>query len=112
MSERHETIKEHIAEAVIERFVSQHPELRQGAVVTEIPPTLKWAGIIVGGVMTAAVTAGLFWLASTVNTMQVTLARMDERIGNWISTQDAKYNDLEERVDRLEEKSENRNAPK
>jgi hypothetical protein len=112
MPERNETVKEHIADAVIERFVSQHPELRQGAIVTEIPPTIRWAGVIIAGVMTAAVSAGLFWLASTVNTMQVTLARMDERIGNWISTQDAKYTDLEERVDRIEAKLENRNAPK
>lgn len=112
MSERNETVKEHIADAVIERFVSQHPELRQGAIVTEIPPTIRWAGVIIAGVMTAAVSAGLFWLASTVNTMQVTLARMDERIGNWISTQDAKYNDLEERVDRIESKLENRDAPR
>jgi hypothetical protein len=112
MPERNETVKEHIADAVIERFVSQHPELRQGAIVTEIPPTIRWAGVIIAGVMTAAVSAGLFWLASTVNTMQVTLARMDERIGNWISTQDAKYTDLEERVDRIEAKLENRDAPK
>lgn len=98
--------KEQIADAVIERFVSQHPELRQATIVTEIPSPLRWAGVIMGGVMTAVATAGLFWLASTVNQMQVTLGRMDERMGNWISTQGEKYSDLESRVRRLEDQTE------
>lgn len=98
--------KEQIADAVIERFVSQHPELRQATVVTEIPPTIRWAGLIIGGVMTAAVTAGLFWLVATVNDMQVTLARMDERIGHWISSQDDRYRALEKRVEKLEKRDE------
>lgn len=107
-----ENAKEQIADAVIERFVSQHPELRQGTIVTEIPPTVRWAGIIIGGVMTAAVTAGLFWLVATVSAMQVTLARMDERMANWISMQDSKYLELKAqdekldmRIKRLEDKS-------
>ena len=93
-----------IADAVLERFVSQHPELRQAAIVTEIPPTIRWAGIILGGVMTAAVTAGLFWLVATVSDMQVTLARLDERIANWNSTQQTRYTDLDNRVKKIEEK--------
>lgn len=98
--------KEQIADAVIERFVSQHPELRQAAVVTEIPPTIRWAGIIISGVMVASVTAGLFWLVATVSAMQVTLARMDERIGGWISAQKDQYEALEKRVEKLEKRSE------
>jgi hypothetical protein len=100
--------KEQIADAVLDRFVSQHPELRQATIVTEIPPSLRWAGIIMGAVMTAAATAGLFWLVATVSEMQVTLARMDERIGNWISTQDQRYADLEARIEKLETKMEKR----
>lgn len=98
--------KEQIADAVIERFVSQHPELRQATIVTEIPPTLRWAGVIMGAIMTAVATAGLFWLASTVNEMQITLGRMDERIGNWIKVQDQRYVDLENRIEKLEDKME------
>lgn len=93
---------EEIADTVIQRFVSQHPELRQGTVVTEIPATIRWAGIIIGGTMTAAATAGLFWIVTSVNEMQVTLARMDERIGGWISMQENRYVDLERRVSNLE----------
>jgi hypothetical protein len=95
--------KEQIADAVIERFVSRHPELRQGSIVTEIPPPIKWVGIMLGGTMTAAVTAGLFWLVATVSEMQVTLARMDERIGGWTSMNESRYSDLEKRVAALEE---------
>jgi hypothetical protein len=93
---------EEIADKVIQRFTSQHPELRQGTVVTEIPPTIRWAGIILGGTMTAAATAGLFWIVTSVNEMQVTLARMDERIGGWISMQETRYVDLERRISNLE----------
>lgn len=100
--------KEQIADLVIDRFVSQHPELRQNTIVTEIPPTIRWAGIIIGGVMTAAVSAGLFWLVATVSDMQVTLARMDERMASWTSTQDTRYEDLKKRVDKIEEKMEKR----
>lgn len=100
------TAKEQIADAVIERFVSQHPELRQATVVTEIPPPLKWAGIIGGAVMTAAATAGLFWIVSSVNSMQVTLARMDERMAAYTSTQETRYVDLERRVTKIENRNE------
>jgi hypothetical protein len=34
--------------------------------------------------------------------MQVTLARMDERIGGWISMQETRYVDLERRISNLE----------
>lgn len=95
-----------VIEAAIDAFVSRHPELRQATVVTEIPPPLRWAGVIVGAIMTAVATAGLFWLASTVNEMQVTLGRMDERIGAWISSQDQRYADLEARIEKLENKVE------
>lgn len=108
MGIRRKQIDEHdqIAEAVIKRFVSQHPELRQNTVVTEIPPTIRWAGIIIGGVMTAAATAGLFWLVATVSEMQVTLARMDERIAGWDSKQENRYLDIEKRVTKLETRME------
>ena len=100
--------KEQIADAVIERFVSQHPELRQGTIVTEIPPPLKWAGIIGGAVMTAAATAGLFWLVASVSAMQVTLARMDERIASYTSMQETRYVDLERRVTKIENRNDQR----
>lgn len=54
--------------------------------------------------MTTAATAGLFWLVTTVSQMQVTLARMDERMASWNSSQESRYVDLERRVSKLEEK--------
>lgn len=96
--------KEEIIDETIKRFVDQHPELRRGTIVTEIPAPLKWAGIIAGAVMTTAATAGLFWLVTTVSQMQVTLARMDERMASWNSSQESRYVDLERRVSKLEEK--------
>jgi hypothetical protein len=104
--------KEQIADAVIDRFVSQHPELRQATVVTEIPPSVRWAGIIIAATMTAACSAGLLWLVATVSEVDKTLVRMDERIANWISNQDERYGDLEKRVEKIEAKMEKNDAAK
>ncbi|MBA4164341.1 MAG: hypothetical protein C0510_06875 [Erythrobacter sp.] len=109
-----EAQKERDAELIkeaISAFVSQHSELRQAAVVTEIPPPLKWASIIVGGIMTAATTAGFIWLVATVNEMQLTLARMDERIGAWQTMQDARYIELEKRMSKIEADKDRAHAP-
>lgn len=99
-----------IIEDAIASFVSQHPELRQAAVVTEIPSPLKWASIIIGGIMTAATTAGFIWLVATVNEMQLTLARMDERIGAWQAMQDTRYIELEKRMTKIEDSKDKTDA--
>lgn len=101
-----------LIENAIESFVSQHPELRQATVVTEIPPPLKWASIIVGGIMTAATTAGFIWLVATVNEMQLTLARMDERIGAWQAMQATRYIELEKRMSKIEDNKDKAHAAK
>lgn len=94
-------IMEQASEATIVKFVSQHPELRQGSVTAEIPAPLKWAGAIIAGLFTAGTATLAFWLVSTVSEMQVTLARMDERMvsGN---VRDARVDDLTRRVQRNE----------
>lgn len=52
--------------------------------VAEIPAPLKWAAIIASAVLTVSASAGLIWLVTSVSDMNVTLARMDERMGGYI----------------------------
>lgn len=68
----------------------------------EIPAPLKWAGAIIAGLFTAGTATLAFWLVSTVSEMQVTLARMDERMvsGN---VQDGRVDDLQRRVQKNEQ---------
>jgi hypothetical protein len=71
-------------------------------VKTELPPALKLAGGIIAAIMTMGSLALAVWLISTVNQMQVTLARMDERqilVGQSI---DARLINMDSRVGRLE----------
>lgn len=90
-------IADTVAEATIMKFVSQHPELNEA----KIPAPLKWAGAIIAGLFTAGTATLAFWLVSTVSEMQVTLARMDERMvsGN---IKDSRYDEIERRVVNLE----------
>jgi len=91
-------IAEQVAEAAITRFHAEHPELRH----VPIPSPLKWAAAIVAAVMTAGVSAMALWLVSTVNSMQVTLARMDERMANQDKSLGTQFDDLNRRVTALE----------
>jgi len=90
-------VAEQVADAAITRFAAEHPELRKA----EIPPPLKWAGMVVASLFTAGTATLAFWLISTVNEMQVTLARMDERMASG-TVKDARFDDLERRVANLE----------
>lgn len=94
-------IGEAAAEIAISRFVAQHPELRQASVTAEIPPPLKWAGAILAALFTAGTATLAFWLFTTVSEMQVTLARMDERMASG-SVKDARFDEIERRVSNLE----------
>lgn len=89
---------EQIADAAITRFVQQHPEARR----MEIPAPLKWAGGILAAIGTIAATSGLIWLATTVSTTQITVARMDERLANLADNQQQDIDDLGRRVTDLE----------
>lgn len=90
------------AEIAISNFVAQHPELRQASVTAEIPPPLKWAGAVIAGLFTAGTATLAFWLVSTVSEMQVTLARMDERLAGQNTSQETRLTEIERRVARLE----------
>jgi len=97
-------VAEQIADAAIVRFTQHNPGLlRDPPAKAEIPAPLKWGAGLFGAVLVLAASSGLLWLVSTVNTMQVTLARMDERMTTG-SIKDNRFDDLERRVQTNESK--------
>ena len=90
------------ASIAISDFASQHPELRQASVTTEIPAPLKWASVVIAGLFTADTATLAFWLVTSVSEMQVTLARMDERLANQTAVQSDQIKDISGRVTALE----------
>ena len=90
-------IAEQVAEAAVTKVLYDHPELRKA----EIPAPLKWAGGIIAGLFTAGAATLVFWLVSSVSEMQVTLARMDERMASG-TVKDARFDDIDRRVTKLE----------
>lgn len=95
-------VAEQVADTAITRFVSQHPEVRRGTVVAEIPAPLKWAAIVASAVLSVSASAGLIWMVTSVSEMSVTLARMDERMGGYIAAQENRMAELERRTSQLE----------
>lgn len=91
-------IAEQVADTAILRFTQAHPELKRA----EIPPPLKWAGAIIAALFTMGIGAMAVWLVSTVNNMQVTLARMDERMSSSATSQTGQYDEVNRRLTRLE----------
>lgn len=103
-----EQVGESAAGIAISKFVSQHPEVRRGTVVAEIPAPLKWASIIASAIITIAASGGVVWLVSSVSEMSVTLARMDERMVSYISAQETRMREIARRVETLENQSRDR----
>lgn len=96
-SEQVRAIIEQVSETLFYKFEREHPVRTEAA----IPSPLKWAGAIIAGLFTAGTAALAFWLVSTVSEMQVTLARMDERMASG-TVKDARVDDLDRRVTKLE----------
>ena len=88
-------VAEQVAEATLVKFASKaKPE-------AEIPPPLKWAGGIIA-LFTLGIGGMAVWLITSVNEMQVTLARMDERMAGASASADARLSSVEGRVLTLE----------
>ncbi|MGW8201909.1 hypothetical protein ACWGM0_05090 [Sphingomonas bisphenolicum] len=68
----------------------------------EMPPLLKWTGGIITAIVTAGVIALFLWLVSSVNDMQQTLARMDERQKAQVEGLGSRFDDYDRRIRRLE----------
>lgn len=69
-------VADQVADATIKRFMQEHPLPPARA---EMPPALKLWGSIAAAVLTLVVTTGVLWMAATLNALQITVARMDER---------------------------------
>lgn len=68
----------------------------------EVPPPLKWAAIIVSALLTMAVAGSGAWLINTVNSMQITLTRLDERSVNDGKMREQKEVEWERRLNAIE----------
>lgn len=69
----------------------------------EIPGPMKWAAGIISAVMTAGVVALFLWIVTTVNTMQQTLVRIDERQQSQTGSLDGRFADVDRRILVLEQ---------
>jgi hypothetical protein len=76
--------------------------LLQQETKVEMPALMKWAGGIITAILTAGIIALFFWLVSSVNDMQQTLARMDERQKAQGEGLDSRFTDYDRRIRRLE----------
>lgn len=65
------------ASIAIREFVQTHPhfDAPPAPEKVEMPTLMKW----LGGVAATIVAAAIIWMAATLNTLQLTVARMDER---------------------------------
>lgn len=87
-------IAEQVAEAAVVRFAAEHPEIRKDSGFSNFQK-----GVV--GVAVTLLVSAILWLVSTVNQMQLTLARLDERIASGV-VKDSRFDDLERRVTTLE----------
>lgn len=82
----------------MELYDRKHP---REPVKAEIPQALKFWGTIGGAVLTVCLTSGTLWGVSTLNQLQITVARMDERQQQDITP--ARLDKIEERLSRIEQ---------
>jgi len=68
----------------------------------EVPAPLKWAGGIISALLVMAIGGSGAWLINTVNDMQVTLTRLDERSTAGGELQKSKDAETSRRLDALE----------
>lgn len=94
---QYRVLAEQAADIALTKYLAPVPEPK-----VEIPAPMKWAAGIISAVMTAAIVGIFVWLVSTVNTMQQTLVRIDERQKSQMESQDARFADNDRRIRRLE----------
>lgn len=88
------------AKEAIEQFVAQHPELNK--ITAEIPAPLKWAATIIGAVLVLVSGSAVLWVVTTISAMQITLARVDERMTMQAPAQETRFVTIEARLTRVE----------
>lgn len=103
------TVIEQAADAAVKKFALDNPHLVMPVQpIDPTPPPLKWAGILMIGTMSAVTGAGLLWLISSVATVQITVARIEERLSSQEVARLAKTTDIERRVEILERRDSER----
>lgn len=89
-------IVEQVVDAAIVRFKAKDPD------ATAIPTLVKWAAGIITAVLTALVTAACIWMAVTLSDLKTKVDTISDRLGdNGVVAQ--RFQNLEQRVDQLEE---------
>lgn len=84
------------ASAAIRDFVSQHPHFAPVPSKADTPAYVKWGA----GVGATLVAASILWMANTLNQLQITVARIDER--QLHDTTGKEIDELKSRVEALE----------
>ncbi len=74
----------------------------ESPVKPEIPAPLKWAAGIVASLMSLGMGAMVLWLVTTLNEMQLTVARIDERQQSQVGDIDGRFLEVNRRIGRLE----------
>ena len=87
-----------VATAAIEEYAHRFPPV---SAKPDIPAPLKWIGAIAAAIMTAGSVALFLWVVSTLNALQMTVARIDER--QLHDTTGKRLDKIEERLERLEQ---------
>lgn len=95
-----ETAGKAAADAAIREFVTTHPHFGPPPVKAEIPPPLKWAAIIISAVLTMGISGAAAWGVKTLNDLQLTVTRIDERQQQ--DTTAKQIDELKTRVGKLE----------
>ncbi len=96
-------IIEQVVDAAIVRLSTPMTASRPGAPLrTEIPAPLKWAAGIVASLMSLGMGAMVLWLVTTLNEMQLTVARIDERQQSQVGDIDGRFLEVNRRIGRLE----------
>jgi len=94
-------IVEQVVDAAIVRLGTT-PTASSKQEKAEIPPILKTAGVIISALLTSGIVALALWLVSTLNEMQVTVARIDERQQSQAGDLSGRFQDVDRRITRLE----------
>lgn len=90
-------ISEQAADIALSKHLAAHPALK-----AEIPPPLKWAAGILAALMTMGISAFCFWMVTTLNEMQITVARIDERQQSSSGDTTGKFQEIDRRIATLE----------
>ena len=69
---------------------------------TVATPVLKWVAGVAACVLGFVITASLAWVATSMSEMKETIARMDERLKAQALAQDARFDEYDRRITRLE----------